>query len=355
MSRIHWRAPTLALALMAAATLFMSCGKLHAPAVTAPDSRTAPLARPSGSGGTQFSGQATAVRANVLGINAVLSDAGPLPPSGGAEEKSLLTATVPGTLTANVLHATTIGQGDRSRSEASVADLDLTVGGQTVTASFLMARAQATCTDAGPQTSGSSEIANLSINGQSIVVSGSPNQTILLPAGAGQVVINEQSGSPGDITVNALHVVVTGVADVVVSSAHADITCHGKPTCTGGDFVTGGGWITGTPSGAKGTFAVAGGIKNGAFWGHLTYLDHGNGGPKVKGTGVTSYTVVGPTTRRITGTCEIDGQSGFTYRVDVSDNGEPGRNDTFSLNQSSGYSASGTLAGGNIQLHMPCH
>ena len=265
-----------------------------------------------------------------------------------------MSANVPGTLGARVLHAATIGQGDRSRSEASTADLDLTVAGQTVRASFLMARAEAICTTGGPQTRGSSEIAGLVINGTPIVVSGSPNQTILLPAGLGRVVINEQSGSPGGITVNALHVVVTGVADVVVSSAHADIVCGGVPSCTGSDFVTGGGWITGTPSGAKGTFGVAGGIKNGSLRGHLTYVDHGPAGRNVKGTGVTAYSVVNPTTRHIEGTCTINGAGGFTYRVDVADNGEPGRNDTFSLRLSDGYMASGLLAGGNIQLHKPC-
>lgn len=254
-------------------------------------------------------------------------------------------------LTVNVLHATTIGQGDRSRSEASVADLNLTTGGQTITAGFLMSRAQAVC---GPSTAGSSEVVNLVINGQAIVVSGAPNQTIALPLGAGEVVINEQSGGPGDVTVTALHVVVTGVADVIVSQAHADISCSGTPKCTGGDFITGGGWIT-APSGAKGNFGVAGGIKSGAFWGHLTYIDHGSQGPMVKGTGVTAYAVVNTTTRHIEGTCEINGQSGFTYRVDVADNGEPGRNDTFNLSLSNGYSASGSLAGGNIQLHKPCN
>jgi len=116
--------------------------------------------------------------------------------------------------------------------------------------------------------------------------------------------------------------------------------------------VTGGGWITVTPSGAKGTFGVAGGIKNGALWGHLTYIDHGTN-MKVKGTGVTAYTVTGPTTRHIEGTAEIDGRSG-SYQVDVSDNGEPGRKDTFSIMLSNGYSASGLLIGGNIQLHQPC-
>ena len=303
---------------------------------------------------TGFSREATGVRATVLGTTTVLSHAGPLSSSGGSDEASLLSASVPGTLAARVLHAATIGQGDRSRSEASTADLGLTIAGQTIQASFLMARAEAICASGGPQARGSSEIVGLTINGTPITVTGAPNQTVLLPGGLGRVVINEQNGSPGDITVSALHVVVTGVADVVVSSAHADITCRGTPSCTGSDFVTGGGWITGTPSGAKGTFGVAGGIKNGSFWGHLTYVDHGPSGPHVKGTGVTAYTVVSPTTRHIEGTCTIDGAGGYNYRADVSDNGEPGRNDTFTLRLSNGYTASGTLGGGNIQLHGPC-
>ena len=46
-----------------------------------------------------------------------------------------------------------------------------------------------------------------------------------------------------------------------------------------------------------------------------------------------------------------------SYVVDVTDNGEPGREDRFSLRLSNGYFAVGTLAGGNIQLHVkpgPC-
>jgi len=60
-----------------------------------------------------------------------------------------------------------------------------------------------------------------------------------------------------------------------------------------------------------------------------------------------------PTGRRIEGTAEINGASGFTFVVEVADNGEPGRNDTFSISLSNGYQASGTLGGGNIQLHEP--
>ena len=57
----------------------------------------------------------------------------------------------------------------------------------------------------------------------------------------------------------ARHVIIPSVvgvsgADVVVSPAHADVTCQGVPACVGKDFLTGSGFITGTPSGSKGNF-----------------------------------------------------------------------------------------------------
>src|SRR5258708_5913035 len=120
------------------------------------------------------------------------------------------------------------------------------------------------------------------------------------------------------------------------------------PPC---DVVTGGGWITGTPSGAKGNFGVAGGIKDGAFWGHLNYIDHGNG-MHVKDTAVTGYAADpnNANCRYIEYNVTIDGTPG-TARVHVCDNGEPGRNDVFEISLSNGYFAGGTLGGGNIQLH----
>jgi hypothetical protein len=71
---------------------------------------------------------------------------------------------------------------------------------------------------------------------------------------------------------------------------------------------------------------------------------------------VTAYSALDAVTRRIVGTARMNGQGGFTYQVDVSDNGEPCRNDGFAIRlwNASGalvYSASGTLGGGNIQLH----
>jgi len=116
------------------------------------------------------------------------------------------------------------------------------------------------------------------------------------------------------------------------------------------DFVTGGGWIR--HSGDKATFSVTGGIKHDALWGHLEYNDHH--GVRVKGTSVTAYFAVNPVTRRIEGTAKINGTGSFTYTVVVVDNGEPGRNDSFSLELSNGYNASGNLDGGNIKLHKKC-
>ncbi|MCI0362407.1 MAG: hypothetical protein L0219_00905, partial [Phycisphaerales bacterium] len=309
---------------------------------------------------TTFSGRAVVVDVEVAGIRTIISDTGPLPASGGALETSLLTANVPGLLTAEVLHAATVGQGTMANSEASVANLDLTAAGVHISAGLLMSRAKAQCINNAPSVSGSSEIVNLNVNGTPIVASGAPNQTVQLLNVT--VIINEQtasiSGNTGAITVNALHVIVTDLlnpgnvlAKMVISSAHSDITCN-RIVCGGGDFVTGGGWITGTPSGAKGNFGVAGGLKKKGLWGHLVFIDHGSG-LKVKGTGVTAYTVINATTRRIQGTAEINGQGGFTYTVEVADNGEPGRNDTFVLSLSNGYNAGGTLGGGNIQLHLP--
>ena len=166
------------------------------------------------------------------------------------------------------------------------------------------------------------------------------------------MIINEQvagvSAGKGDITVSALHVVVPGLVDVVIAEAHADISCGQRFCPPDKDFVTGGGRLVDPTTTSN--FAVAGGIKNFAFWGHLLYINHQTR-RRVKGTGVTAYDVTGPTTRHIEGTAEIDGQPGGSYQVDVDDQGEPGVADKFSLSLNKVPEASGTLAGGNIQLH----
>jgi hypothetical protein len=312
---------------------------------------------------TTFSGQATAVKGTVAGIPVgPLADTGPISPSGEAREATVLEYPISGVpdpttgaLTGEVLHAAVVAGGNSSSAEASVASFALRAAGQSIGAEFLMARASARCNGNSATVTGSSEIAGLTLNGQSVSVTGEANQTISLPL-LGQIVINEQttgssaSADSGDVTVNALHVVLVGGTDLVVASAHADIACGGTPPCARQDFVTGGGWIT-TRSGSRANFAVAGGFKNGAFWGHLTYIDHHSPAMKVKGAAVTAYVYTGENSRQIGGDADIDGGGG-RYIADVMDGGEPGHGvDTFNLSLSTGYAEGGLLGGGNIQLH----
>jgi hypothetical protein len=74
----------------------------------------------------------------------------------------------------------------------------------------------------------------------------------------------------------------------------------------------------------------------------------------VKSSSVTAYIALDAVTRQIEGIAKVNGRGSFTYKVIVVDNGEPGRNDVFSLELSNGYQVSGTLSGGNIQLHTRC-
>lgn len=163
-------------------------------------------------------GRAQVVKSTVLGVTTVLADTGALTGTTDARDAALITGSIPSVLNGEVLHAVTIGWPDQVASEASLADVGLTVGGTRISADFLMARAfsSSTASDVG-----SSTIGNLKINGMPVWVSGSPNQRIWIPGG--QVVLNEQTVSAAGTTVNALHATVLGVADVVVASATAGI------------------------------------------------------------------------------------------------------------------------------------
>ena len=180
------------------------------------------LAWPTTGAAQTVTGNASVVRATVLGLlgstTTELASTGSLTDSTDARQASQTTGGITSLLTGETLHATTIGWPDEAASEASVAALALNVAGSTIGADYVMGRALAT-SDAGG--SGVSNIDNLSINGIPIDVTGEPNQTISIPGG--EMVINEQLTSAGGIVVNALHVVVYGVADVVVGSAAAAI------------------------------------------------------------------------------------------------------------------------------------
>src|SRR6266849_3301093 len=170
-------------------------------------------------------GDAAAVRTTVLGLlgtatTTALADTGTLSGVNDARDASMDTGTVPSVLTGEVLSAGTISWPDEVDSAVSLANLNVSVAGVGITADLVMAQASQVLGAAG---SGTSYIDNLSINGTPIAVTGAPNQTIWVPGG--QVIINEQTiSSTGTAVVNALHVAVTGVADVVIASATAGIS-----------------------------------------------------------------------------------------------------------------------------------
>ena len=121
------------------------------------------------------------------------------------------------------------------------------------------------------------------------------------------------------------------------SSAGCKATAGGNITTAGGDRATFGGNAQ-----AKSATAVAG---------QLEYTDHGPASPfKFKSQTVDSVICSG-TQATIRGTGSAAGFTGVPYRIDVRDNGEPGRSDTYRIRIANAYdSGERTLDGGNVQV-----
>jgi hypothetical protein len=184
-----------------------------------------PLPSPPAGTSSTIVGDASAAQVSVLGIlgtatTTALADTGTLTTANNALDASTLAGGIPAALSAETLSASTISWADQVDSEASLGNLSMTVAGVGITADFVMAQASQVLGAAG---SGSSTLTNLAINGTPIALNGAPNQAIWIPGG--QVILNEQTiSSTGTAVVNAIHVVVTGVADVVVASATAGVS-----------------------------------------------------------------------------------------------------------------------------------
>src|SRR5438128_7469104 len=235
--------------------------------------------------GVSYSGRAFAAFVAALGVNRMLSDTGDLPSDGGMQTAELADVTVPNVLSAQLLIARTSGANGVAESSAALADVNVLNG--LVTATFIRAESEATCNGVR----GSTEVVGLTVAGNAVTADAfaqSQPVTVVVPGvGTVTVVINEQvsNTSPGfrEITVNAVHVTVTGLvqAEVILSSAHSDI--DGCPSSVGGgggcppapechDFVTGGGFIA-VGNGGRANFGFNAGIKPNATApdGHLNY------------------------------------------------------------------------------------
>lgn len=111
--------------------------------------------------------------------------------------------------------------------------------------------------------------------------------------------------------------------------------------------VTGGGEIP-----TFNTFGFVARPKDGGAEGSLEYQDH-TLGLNVKSLELSSVGCESPTSAVFTGTARVSGAPDQTFTVEITDLAEPGAGaDTFSIILSGGYSESGTLTGGNIQIHF---
>jgi hypothetical protein len=171
-----------------------------------------------------YSGEAAALKASALGINVALADTGALPAGGGNLKTSLASVNLLGLASAEALSSTTSGSGTSSQSQSSITDVNL-LGGL-VAADVVKSNSSAACSGATASATGNSQLVGLVAAGQPIVAS-NPNLAISLPGGI-SLTVNEQTsssgGNAGSMTVNALHVKGPGI-DIVVASAHSDITC----------------------------------------------------------------------------------------------------------------------------------
>jgi hypothetical protein len=111
-----------------------------------------------------------------------------------------------------------------------------------------------------------------------------------------------------------------------------------------------------------------GGCKNGEFWGHVNYVDHGTG-YHIDSTQITGYLwdPAVPNARDICGWARLnDSDHLVQFRVRLVDNGEPGRNDMFGIIVDNQHTAGDRFyhvstrsladdrnGGGNVQLHNP--
>src|SRR6266849_5312062 len=168
---------------------------------------------------TTATGQASVATASVLGNVTSLVDTGTLTDPSEPLGAGLPIGSIPGLLTAESLHAVTMGWTDQVASEASLSNLAMSLAGTGLSADFIQSRALAV---SGAVPTGLTSIEGLTIGGVPVSPVGVPNETLSL-AGL-SVILNEQIQSASGIVVNALHVTTPdGLINVVVGSAKAGI------------------------------------------------------------------------------------------------------------------------------------
>ena len=318
------------------------------------------------------SGEAFGVSVDAAGVVVGPTPHVVLPPDGGMVSDRLLRIAVPNLASSATLEVVTtgsIGPGSASaQSSATVEGVNLLNG--LVTAQLVVAMSSSTADGARATSTGEgSALIGLRINGGAPAdVTPAPNTRISIPGGT--LILNEQIAS-GDgvhvsaLTVNMIHVVLqdplTGAiqANIIVSSAHSDVNfvlAPNPPPNAGNVFMTGGGKL-GTGRDIA-TFGLNAGPRGGSgLHGQLQYTDHGQK-MNVHSLSIDSFDVIaGTPCVKFSGPARVNNADGYRFTVhQACDNGEPGHGkDSLDISVSGpgglSYSRSGTLTGGNLQLH----
>ena len=107
--------------------------------------------------------------------------------------------------------------------------------------------------------------------------------------------------------------------------------------------------LRGTSAGGDASLGFNAEFVTGMPTGNLSFNDQ-TAGTKIKSTSVDFFTATG-NTAHFEGKATVNGVPGFAFTVEVMDAGNPGTGDTFSiLVPATGYTASGVLAKGNIEV-----
>jgi len=121
--------------------------------------------------------------------------------------------------------------------------------------------------------------------------------------------------------------------------------------------ITEGGWIT-TMNGDRASFGGNARVSDdgSSVDGEEEYQDHGPADPRnvksIELLATTCTTDADPQTATIFGRATIDGSGDFIFRIDLSDGGHGGSNDSYGILMDDGYdSGQQPLGGGNVTIH----
>lgn len=185
----------------------------------------------------RYSGRATGlnitqVQAGGASNTLAVADSGGTPITGGQVQNFLADSGFIPNVTAEDLNTVTMGSDGTTHSQSWMAHLDARLGTHHLTAIWVESTAVAREGATNVPSLGKSSVEGLTIDGVAVAASGETNQTITLSDG--WLVINEQisvsAAHFGSMTVNALHLYVTGSGNLVAASSKAEII---KPSMLG--------------------------------------------------------------------------------------------------------------------------